>query len=125
MGVFFTLVGFAGYILPIPSLAWGWVRWSASKPRFAPPVWRRIAVFLGLTLASAIGLSVLFVSSHANALPEGPTKYSFALETSRRGLEASAIAFVLSLLGKGPVRLPASLASLALAALWVFFVITY
>jgi len=125
MGVFFTFVGLAGYILPIPSLVWGWVRWSTSRPRFAPPAWRRIAAFSGLTLASSIGLSVLFVAFHANGLPEGPTKYSFAIAADRLGFAASAIALALSLVGNGPVRLPASLASLSLAALWVFTAITY
>ncbi len=76
MGVLFTLIAVAGYLLPIPSLIWGWVRWLGSKPRFAPPGWRYAVAFLGLALASAIGLSVLFVASHA---PEGPMKYSFAL----------------------------------------------
>jgi hypothetical protein len=79
---------------------------------------------LGLTLASAIGLSVFFVMSHANDLPEGP-KYLFAMASSRLGLKASAIALVLSLVGKGPARLPASLASLGLAAFWVIAAITY
>jgi hypothetical protein len=125
MGFFVTLIGLAGYVLPLPSLIWGWVQWWSSKPRFANPVWRRIAVLLGLTLASVIGLSVLFVMSHARDLPEGPTKYSFAMAASRLGLKTSAIALVLSLVGKGPVRLPASLASLGLAALWVIAAITY
>jgi hypothetical protein len=125
MGVFFTLIGLAGYILPLPSLIWGWVGWFRSKPRFAPPAWRCIAVLLGLTLASVIGLSVLTVAYHSNGLPEGATKYSFAIAASRLGLAASAIALVLSLVGKGPVRLPASLASLDLAALWVFAALTY
>ena len=125
MGIFVTLIGVAGYILPVPSLIWGWVQWWNSKPRFVRPVWRRITVLLGLTLASVIGLSVLFVMSHANDLPEGPTKYSFAIASSRLGFKASAIALVLSLAGKGPARLPASLASLGLAALWVIAAITY
>jgi hypothetical protein len=125
MDIFFALIGFAGYLLPIPSLIWGWVRWLSSKPRFAPPAWRHIAVFLGLTLASTIGLSVFFVAFHANGLPEGPTKYSFAITSYRLGFAASALALVLSLIGKGPVRLPASLASLGLAALWVTAAISY
>ena len=34
-------IGLAGYLLPIPSLIWLWVRWFKSKPRFVPPVWRQ------------------------------------------------------------------------------------
>jgi hypothetical protein len=124
MGFWVTLIGLAGYLLPIPSLTWGWVQWSISKPRFAHPAWRRIAVLLGLSLATAVGLSVFFVLSHANDLPEGP-KYLFAMASSRLGLKVSAIALVLSLVGIGPVRLPASLASLGLAAFWVIAAITY
>jgi hypothetical protein len=56
--------------------------------------------------------------SHANDLPQG-LKYLFAMASSRLGLKASAIALVLPLVGKGPVRLPALLASLGLAAYWV------
>jgi len=125
MGVLFTLIAAAGYLLPIPSLIWGWVRWLSSKPRLAPPVWRHVAVFSGLALASTIGLSVLFLAFHVNGLPEGPTKYNFALVSGRFGFTASILALVLSLTGKGPVRLPASMASLGLAAFWVTEVITY
>ena len=125
MGAFFTLIGLAGYILPIPSLIWGWVRWVSSKPRFAPPAWRRVATFSALSLASIIGLSVLFVVSHANGLGEGPAKYSFAMKASVLGFAASAGALVLSLAGKGPARLPASLASLGLAAFWFFAAMVY
>jgi hypothetical protein len=125
VGILVTLIGLAGYILPIPSLVWGWFRWWTSKPRFEPDKWRRIAVFLGLSLASIIGLSVLFVISHANGLPEGPTKYSFALAASRIGFRASAVALVLSVIGKGPARLPAALASVGLAALWIIAIVTY
>jgi hypothetical protein len=125
MGVFFTLIGLAGYVLPIPSLIWGWARWCSTRPRFAPDRWRRAIVFAGLILASFVGLFVLFVMAHANGLPEGPTKYSFAMVSGRRGFAASILALVLSLLGKGPVRLPASLASSGLAALWIVASITY
>jgi hypothetical protein len=125
MGILVTLIGFAGYILPVPSLIWGWLRWWTSKPRFVPDKWRRISVFFALTLASIIGLSVLFVVSHANDLPEGPTKFSFAAAASRIGFRASAVALVLSVIGKGPVRLPAALASLGLAALWIIAIVTY
>jgi hypothetical protein len=111
--------------LPIPSLIWGWVRWRNSKPRFVRPAWRSIAAFSALILASAIGLSVLFVAFHANSLPEGAAKYSFAVASSRFGFAASGLALVLSLVGKGPVCLPAALASFGLAALWGIAVITY
>jgi hypothetical protein len=92
MDIFVALIGFAGYLLPIPSLIWGWVRWLSSKPRFPSPAWRYAVAFLGLAIASAIGLSVLFVASHCNGLPEGPIKYSFALASSRFGFAASAFA---------------------------------
>jgi hypothetical protein len=67
----------------------------------------------------------LFVISRANGLPEGPMKYSFALTASRIGFKASAVALVLSVIGKGPVRPPAALASLGLAALWIIAIVTY
>ena len=120
-----VFVGLAGYLLPIPSLIWGWVRWLNSKPRFAPPRGRSIAAFLALILTSAIGLAVLFVAVHANSLPEGAAKYSFAVASYRFGFAASALALVVSLVGKGPVRLPAALASFGLASLWVIAFITY
>jgi len=51
-------IGLAGYLLPIPSLIWAWVRWFKSKPRFVPPAWRSMLAFSGLILVSAIGLFV-------------------------------------------------------------------
>jgi hypothetical protein len=80
---------------------------------------------LGLVLASLIGLSVFLVASHANSLPEGATKYSFAIASSRVGFGASIFALLLALIGRGPVCLPAALASFGLAALWVIAVMTY
>jgi hypothetical protein len=118
-------VGLAGYLLPIPSLIWAWVRWLKSKPRFAPPKWRSILAFCDLILVSAIGFAVLLVAFHSNRLPEGDAKYAFALASSRFGFWASAAAFVLSLAGKGPVCAPVALASLGLAALWVIALVMY
>lgn len=62
MGSFLIAVlGLSGYILPIPSLIWGWTVWFKSQPRFGSPVWRFVTVFIGLAVASVIGLFVLFV----------------------------------------------------------------
>ena len=118
-------IGLAGYLLPIPSLIWAWVRWWNSKPRFASPKWRGILAFSDLILVSAIGLSVLLVVFHANSMPEGDAKYAFAVGSSRSGFWASAAALMLSLAGKGPVCAPVALASFGLAALWVIGLITY
>jgi len=123
MGFIVTLIGLAGYILPIPSLIWGWAEWWNVRPRFSS--WRQTAVFAGLILSSVIGLFVLFVISHANGLPEGPTKYAFAMASGRSGFAVSVFALLLSLSGKGRVRLPASLAAAGLAALWIIASITY
>ena len=121
----FALIGLAGYILPIPCLIWGWVQWLRSKPRFGAPIWRSIVAFSALVLASVIGLSVFLVAYHANGMPEDGTKYSFAIASSRLGFATSVLAVLLAVLGKGPVRLPAALASFGLAALWIIAVITY
>jgi hypothetical protein len=118
-------IGLAGYLLPIPSLIWAWVRWWNSKPRFASPKWRSFLAFSGLILVSAIGLSLLLVASYANRLPEGDAKYAFAVVSSRLGFWASTAALILSLAGKGPVCAPVALASLGLAALWVNGLTTY
>ena len=120
-----VFIGLAGYLLPIPSLIWAWARWLNSKPRFVLPVWRSIIAFSALILASAIGLSVLLVAFHANSLPEGAAKYSFAVASSRFGFAASALAVVFSLVGKGPVCLPAALASFGLASLWMIAIVAY
>jgi len=111
-GVLISLIGLAGYILPAPSLIWGWVRWWNTKPRFAPDRWRRISAFGGLILASCLGLFVLFVIGHAIDLAADS-----AASSAERGFQASIVALVLSLVGNGPARLPASLASFGLAAL--------
>ena len=90
-----------------------------SKPRFAPPAWRSILAFSALALVSAIALSVFLVAFHSNSLPEGAAKYAFATASSRLGFVASALAFVLSLAGKGRVCLPVALASFGLGSLWI------
>ena len=112
-------IGLAGYLLPIPCLIWGWVRWLTSKPRIVPPAWRSVLALAGLVMVSAIGLSVLLVAFHANSLPEGSDKYAFALASSRRGFAASVFTLALSLVGKGPVCSPVALASVGLACLWI------
>ena len=114
-----VLIGLAGYLLPLPTLIWAWVRWWNSNPRFVCPVWRSILSFSALVLVSAIGLSVLVVASHANSLPEGDAKYSFALASCRFGFFASILALGLSLVGRGRLRLPVALPSLGLGCLWV------
>lgn len=118
-------IGLAGYLLPIPSLIWAWVRWFKSKPRFVPPAWRSVLAFSALILVSAIGLSVLLVVFYANSLAEGTSKYSFAVASSRFGFLASALALILSLVGKGPVCSPVALASFGLGSLWVIALATY
>lgn len=118
-------IGLAGYLLPIPSLIWAWVRWLNSKPRFTDPKWRAVLAFSSLVLVSTIGLSVLLVASYANRLPEGDAKYAFAVGSCRFGVWASAAALILSLVGKGRVCAPVALASFGLAALWVIALVTY
>jgi len=85
-------VGLAGYILPIPSLIWAWVRWFKSEPRFVAPAWRSGLAFFGLILISAIGLFAVFVFLYGNILSE-PAKYSFALTSCRIGFLASISGF--------------------------------
>ena len=106
-----ALIGFAGYILPVPSLTWAWVRWLKPQPRFSD--WRKISVFSGLVLASLVGFLVLVVMDK-NARNSGPPDLSFV----PFGFIGSILALILSLIGNGPVRLPTSLASFGLAALW-------
>ncbi len=118
-------IGLAGYLLPIPSLIWAWVRWLKSKPRFGHPKWRSVLAFSDLILVSAIGLSVLVVAFHSNGMAEGDAKCAFAVASSRFGFWASAAALVLSLAGKGPVSAPVALTSIGLAALWVIALTTY
>ncbi len=114
--ILFILIGLAGYILPVPALIWAWVRWWNAKPRFTPKRWRRISAFGGLTLASLLGLSVLFVMDVMDRW-SGLSDDSFVL-LAAIGFTGSIFAQVLSLIGNGPARLPASLASFGLASFW-------
>ena len=123
--IIITILGFLGFLLPVPALIWGWAAWWRSRPRFGAPKWRYVAVILALTIASVVGLSVLFVISRVNGMPESETRYSFAMGSSALGFVASAIALLLSLIGKGPARLPSSLGSLGLAALWIVSALLY
>jgi len=106
-----VIIEFEGYVLPVPSLIWAWVRWLKPQPRFSD--WRKISVFSGLVLASFIGFLVL-VAMDKNARNSGPPDLSLV----PFGFVGSILALILSLLGNGPVRLPSSLASFGLAALW-------
>jgi hypothetical protein len=117
-------IGLAGYILPIPSLVWAWVRWFKSEPRFVAPAWRSILAFCGLILVSAVGLLVLAGFLYVNSLPE-PAKYTSAVMFSRLGFLASALALLLSLVGKGRVCAPTALASFGLASFWVIAIAMY
>jgi hypothetical protein len=81
--------------------------------------------FSALILVSAIGFSVLLVFFFSNSLPEGDAKYSFAAASCRSGFFASAFALVIALVGNGPVRVPAALASFGLASLWFIALATY
>src|SRR5260370_40841279 len=97
-------IGLAGYLVPIPSLIWAWVRWFKSKPRFVSPAWRSVLAFSGLILVSGIGFRGAGVLC-ANSLPES-AKYALAVTSSTFGFLASALALLLSLMGKGPVCAP-------------------
>lgn len=79
------VIGLAGYLLPIPSLIWAWVRWLKSAPRFGSPKWRTVLAFCDLILVSTVGLFVFAVALYANHLPEGNAKYAFAVASSRLG----------------------------------------
>ena len=120
--VIIWVLGLSGYILPVPSLIWGWVVWSKSRPRFNLPKWRYVAVFAGLVIASLVGLSALFVIVYLQFVE---ASYDFAMTSCARGIVASAFALLLSLIGKGPMRLPASLGSIGLAAFWFVGALLY
>ncbi len=116
-----ALVGQAGYTLPVSCIIWGWLNFAQAKPRFSPPVWQSIAAFSGLAIASVVGLFALFVVFYGSRVSEAMHE-TFVLASCRAGFWLSAIAFLLSLLGKRPVRLPAALASVGLVAFWVIAV---
>jgi hypothetical protein len=124
-GIFITLLGLTGYMLPAPASIWAWAVWLKSRSHRDAPRWRAVAVLVGLILASVIGLVVVLVIAVVGGMAESGTKYSLAMKSSGFGFLASIVALVLSLIGKGPARLPASLASLGLAALWFVAALTY
>ena len=111
------VLGLSGYILPLPSLICGWVAWSKSRPRLNSPKWRYVAALAGLMIASLVALSALFLITYLSHVCV-EAQYEFAMKSCARGIVASAFALLLSLIGKGPVRLPASLGSFGLAAFW-------
>jgi hypothetical protein len=124
-GILVRVLGLFGYILPALTLLWVWAAWLKSRSRPDSPAWRAVAVFAGLILASIIGVFVVIVVAVVGGMPESGTKYSLAMKSSGLGFLASILALVLSLIGKGPARLPGSLASFGLAALWFVAAFTY
>ena len=124
-GILVRVLGLFGYILPALTLLWVWAAWLKSRSRPDSPAWRTVAVFAGLILASIIGVFVVIVVAVVGGMPESGTKYSLAMKSSGLGFLASILALVLSLIGKGPARLPGWLASFGLAALWFVAAFTY
>jgi|SRR5579862_1460297 hypothetical protein len=123
--ILITVLGLSGYILPAPTLIWAWVAWLKSRSNADSSAWRTVSVFVGLILASVIGLAVVLVIAVVGGMPESGTKYSLAMKSSGFGFLASILALVLTLIGKGPARLPASLACFGLAALWLVAALLY
>jgi hypothetical protein len=124
-GILIAVLGLSGYILPAPALIWAWAAWLKSRSNPGSPTWRTVSVFVGLILASVIDLVVVLIVAVVGGMPESGTKYSLAMKSSGLGFLASILALVLSLIGKGAARLPASLASFGLAALWLVAALTY
>jgi hypothetical protein len=124
-GILITVLGLSGYILPGPALIWAWAAWLKSRSNPDSPAWRTVSVFVGLILASVIGLVVVLVVAVVGGMPESGTKYSLAMKSCGFGFLASILALVLTLIGKGPARLPASLACFGLAALWLVAALLY
>ena len=91
--VIIWVLGLSGYLL-LPSLIWGWVVWSKSRPRFNSPKWRYVAAFAGLVLASLVGLSALFVIVYSGNV-RVEARYEFAMKSCGRGIVASVIALAL------------------------------
>lgn len=123
--ILITVLGLSGYILPAPTLIWAWVAWLKSRSNADSSAWRTVSVFVGLILASVIGLAVVLVIAVVGGMPESGMKYSLAMRSSGFGFLASILALVLTLIGKGPARLPASLACFGLAALWLVAALLY
>ena len=123
--ILITVLGLSGYILPAPTLIWAWVAWLKSRSNADSSAWRTVSVFVGLILASVIGLAVVLVIAVVGGMPESGTKYSLAMKSSGFGFLASILALVLTLIGKGPARLPASLACFGLALLWLVAALLY
>jgi hypothetical protein len=124
-GILITVLGLSGYILPAPALIWAWTAWLKSRSNPDSSAWRTVSVFVGLILASVIGLVVVLVVVLVGGMAESGTKYSLAMKSSGFGFLASILALVLALIGKGPARLPVSLACFGLAALWLVAALTY
>jgi hypothetical protein len=124
-GISIWVLGLSGYILPAPALIWGWTAWLESRSNRDLPAWRAVSVFVGLILASAVGLAAVFVAAVVGGMPESGTKYSLAMKSSGFGFLASTLALFLSLIGKGPARLPTSLASFGLGAFWLVAALMY
>jgi len=115
------ILGLVVYAVLAPALIWGWWRWSTSSPRFGPPKWRTAVGFCGLLIASIVGVVVLICSIHVNVngLPRLYLTGVTAIKWAKGGFFTAGLALVMSLFGKGPVRLPACLASVGLMVLWM------
>lgn len=119
MDLLMEILGVVSYTIPAPALMWGWWRWLMSSPRFGPPKWRTAAAFCGLLIASIVGVAVLICSVHVNERPRVYLTDAAVIKWGNGDLFMTGLALVASLVGKGPARLPACLASVGLTLLWI------
>lgn len=95
-----------------------WWQWTKKRDKIAPPRWRGSLALLGLMLGSvALSLDLAFMI-HAQITGGFPLFHPTLLRGIRWGGQTGLLGFILALLGKGPLRLPAAVGSLFGLLVW-------
>ena len=95
-----------------------WWRWARRRDKIVPPRWRGSLALVGLALGSvALSLDLAFII-HAQITGGFPLFHPTLLRGIRWGGSTGLLGFVLALPGKGPLRLPAAVASLYGSLVW-------
>lgn len=99
-------------------LAWCCITWFNSPTRYPEPAWRSRVAAVGFVLASGSSLVYLVGGFYALAVGGFPHYHPLLVTMIRVGFFVATAGFLFGILGKGMLRMPTLVASVAMAVVW-------
>jgi hypothetical protein len=117
------------FVGPLVCAAWGVYRWVSATPHFAKPKWRFVAAPFGFALTTASSLTAISVLAYTNLVflnrhQTGPYWDPFVYHSANLGFQIAALTLLLAAIGKGVLRLPTTLMSVASGFVWFIEILT-